>query len=450
MFHRKELGVPRAAALLATVGLVFAACAGGASPSPSATSAPPETPAATASAPSGQIGGEVSVIGTWGGSEQDSFLAMVKPFEEATGIKVKYTGTRDLNAVLTTGVASGILPDLAGLPGPGQMVEYAKAGALKPLDDILDMAAYEAETSPGLAQLGVVDGKHIGVFIKAAVKGLIWYNPKVYTGGAPTSWDDLNAKGAAAAAAVGGKARTWCVGLESGAASGWPGTDWIEDIVLRQSGPDVYDKWVAGQQKWTSPEIKSAFETFGKAVSADAVYGGPNTVLTTNFGDAGNPLFTTPPGCIFHHQASFITDFFKKQGGAKDGDFDFFPMPDINPAFSGAATGAGDLFGMFNDTPQARALMKYLVTADAQAIWVGRGGALSANKNVTNYPDDVSKRSGQIIANAKVFRFDGSDLMPDAMNQAFWKAMLDFTKDQSQLDAILTNLDTVQASAYGG
>ena len=443
----------RFAGLLAAATIVAAACSSGtASSSPAAStegSAPPASAEASPSA-GGQIGGEVSVIGTWTGSEQDSFLAMVAPFEASTGVKVKYTGTRDINAVLTTGVASGILPDLAGLPGPGQMADFAKAGALKPLDDVLDMAAYKADTSPGLVALGTVDGKVTGVFIKAAVKGLIWYDPAVYTGGQPTTWDDLQSKGKAAASAIGGNAKPWCVALESGAASGWPGTDWIEDIVLRQSGPDIYDQWVAGTLKWSSPEIKAAFQAFGTVVADDAVYGGSKNVLATNFGDGGNPLFTTPPGCIFHHQASFMTDFFKKQGGAKDGDFDFYPFPDINPQFAGSATGAGDLFGMFNDTPQAKALIAYLVTPEAQQIWVDRGGALSANNKVTKYPDDVSQRSADIIAKATTFRFDGSDSMPAAMSAGFQTAIVDFTKDQSKLDSILSNLDSVQTSAYGG
>jgi alpha-glucoside transport system substrate-binding protein len=444
MIRKRRLG-----AMLVASAIVVAACGGGAaSPTaapptgPASTPAPGDTPAPTSD---GMIGGSVSVIGTWGGAEQDAFLAMVKPFEDATGVKVEYTGTRDLNAVLTTGVASGILPDLAGLPGPGQMREFATRGALKPLDDVLDLAKYKDETSPGFVELGTVDGKVVGVFIKAAVKGLIWYNPKVYTGGIPTSWDDLWAKGRAAAT---GNTKVWCVGLESSAASGWPGTDWIEDFVIRQSGPAVYDAWVAGTQKWSSPEIKAAFEAFGQVVSADNTHGGPNYVINTGFGSGANPMFADPPGCLFHHQASFITSFFQDEGGAKEGDYDFFPMPDLNPAFTGAATGAGDLFGMFNDTPQARALMAYLVTADAQSIWVGIGGALSGNKNVTNYPDDVSKRSAEILANATVFRFDGSDLMPEAMNSAFWSAMLEFTQDQSKLDSILANLDSVQASAY--
>ncbi|MFP5342251.1 MAG: ABC transporter substrate-binding protein [Candidatus Limnocylindria bacterium] len=435
-------------ASLAVTALIVAACGGGsgtAAPTASGDgTAPPATSSEPASPdPGGQIGGSVSVIGTWGGAEQDAFLAMVKPFEDSTGIKVEYTGTRDLNAVLTTGVASGILPDLAGLPGPGQLVEFAQRGALQPLDGVLDIETYKSETSPGFVDLGTVDGQVYGVFIKAAVKGLIWYNPKVYTGGVPTSWDDLKSKASAAAS---GDTSEWCVGLESGAASGWPGTDWIEDFVIRQSGPDVYDAWVAGTQKWTSPEIKSAFEAFGEVL--DASHGGSGYVLNTNFGSAANPMFADPPGCLFHHQASFITSFFQDEGGAVEGDYDFFPMPDINPAYAGATTGAGDLFGMFNDTPQARALMAYLVTAEAQSIWVGIGGALSGNKNVTNYPDDVSARSAEILANATVFRFDGGDLMPAALQAAFFSAMVDFAQDQSRLDSILAGLDEVQSTAY--
>ncbi len=438
----------RAAGLISAAALIVAACGGGggsAAPTDGGASAPPassEPGASPSDGGGGQIGGTVSVIGTWGGSEQESFLAMVAPFEAATGVDVQYTGTRDINTVLSTGVASGILPDVAGLPGPGQMAEWAKAGALKPLNDVLDTETYTAETAPALVELGTVDGQIAGIFIKAAVKGLIWYNPQVYTGGAPATYDALTATSPAPASNL------WCIGLESGAASGWPGTDWIEDFILRQAGPDVYDGWVAGTTKWTDPAIKTAFESFGAAVAQ--AYGGKDAVLTTAFGDGGNPLFTDPPGCLFHHQASFITDFFKNQGGAQEGQYDFFPMPDINSQFAGAVTGAGDLFGMFNDTPQARALMAYLVTPEAQTIWVERGGALSANTTVTAYPDDISKRSAEILANAGVFRFDGSDLMPVAMNDGFWKAILDYVNDPSQLDSILANLDTIQTSAYGG
>src|SRR5690606_17569978 len=206
-------------------------------------------------------GATVTVIGTWGGSEQEAFLEMVKPWEEQTGATVKYTGTRDINTVLTTGVASGVLPDLAGLPGPGQMAEYAEAGALKPLDDGLDLATYEADTAPALVELGKVQGQVFGVFIKAAIKGLIWYNPKLhdYSGSAPATWDDLKSQ---ATTNQGAAEATWCLGIESGAASGWPATDWIEDIVLRTAGPDVYQRWYQGEVKWSDPAIRNAFEIY--------------------------------------------------------------------------------------------------------------------------------------------------------------------------------------------
>jgi alpha-glucoside transport system substrate-binding protein len=391
-------------------------------------------------------GKTVTVIGTWGGDEQEAFLEMVKPWEEQTGAKVKYTGTRDINTVLTTGVASGVLPDLAGLPGPGQMADYAKAGALVPLDDVLDIATYNSETAPALVNLGKTDGKVYGVFIKAAVKGLIWYNPKLHDYGAnpPKTWSELLTQ---AAANQGAAKATWCLGIESGAASGWAATDWIEDIVLRTAGPEVYTQWYQGKIKWSDPAIKNAFQLYLDDV-VGKTYGGAQTAVSTNFGNAGDPLFANPPGCQFLHQASFITGFSEFKNHTAGTDYNFFPFPDIDEKYAGAVEGAGDLFGMFNDTPAARSLMRYLVTAQAQDIWVKKGGALSANKNATSYPDDISKRSAQIIGDAKIFVFDASDSMPTAMNDAFWKGMVALTSGSDSIDKVLADLDSAQKDAY--
>ncbi len=436
----------RAGALLTALALAASACGGGATPTPVPT-APPSSPGASpeATPPEASLAGQtVTVIGTWGGSEQDAFMAMVKPWETQTGATVKYTGTRDLNTVLTTGVASGVLPDLAGLPGPGQMAQWADS--LVDLGGILDVNTYKSETAGPLVDLGTVNGKLVGVFIKTAIKGLIWYNPKILdlAGNPPTSWDALQStftenKDKAAS--------PWCMGIESGAASGWAGTDWIEDLVLRQAGPDVYNQWWQGKVKWTDPAIKTAFETFGQVVAES--FGGGATVNATNFANAGDPLFKTPPGCLFFHQASFITGLGAFKDATAGTDYNFFPFPDINTQYTGAVEGAGDLFGMFHDTPAARSLMAYLVTAPAQDIWVKLGGAISANKNATAYPDDISKRSADLLANAKIFVFDASDLMPSAMNDAFWKGVVDYVKSPGTLDAILVNLDTIQKDAYG-
>ncbi len=436
------------ATMFALIALVAAACSSSSATStPAATTAGSAAPSAAMSAEpssSGEdlTGQSVTVIATWGGSEQDAFMQMVAPWEQATGAKVNYTGTRDINTVLTTGVASGVLPDLAGLPGPAQMVQWADS--LVDLGGVLDVPTYTAETAPALVSLGTVNGKVVGVFIKTAVKGLIWFNPQTITiDTPPATWDDLQATITADKSKA---AAPWCNGVESGAASGWSGTDWIEDLVLRQAGPDVYNQWWAGQVKWTDPAIKQAFTTFGDVVKNS--YGGSDTVNATNFANAGDPLFTSPPGCLFLHQASFITGL----GGFKDAtagtDYNFFQFPDINATYSGAVEGAGDLFGMFHDTPAARSLMAYLVTAPAQDIWVKIGGALSANKNATDYPDDISKRSAEILTNAKIFVFDASDLMPSAMSSAFNSSIVQYIKDPGQLDTILGNLDTIQADAY--
>jgi alpha-glucoside transport system substrate-binding protein len=371
---------------------------------------------------------------------------MVKPWEDQTGATVKYTGTRDINTILTTGVASGVLPDLAGLPGPGQMAEYARAGALQPLDGVLDLATYQADTAPALVELGKTDGQVYGVFIKAAIKGLIWYNPKLHDYGSnpPSTWSDLLSQ---ATANQGAAQATWCVGIESGAASGWPATDWIEDLVLRSAGPQVYMSWYQGKTKWSDPAIKNAFQMYVNDVIGKA-YGGTQAVISTNFENGGDGLFTDPPRCVFHHQASFITGFGGFKAGAAGTDYNFFPFPDINPQYAGAVEGAGDLFGMFRDTAAARSLMKYLVTAEAQDIWVKKGGALSANKNATSYPDDIAKRSAQVLTDAKSFVFDASDSMPTAMNDAFWRGMVELSSGSKNVDQVLADLDTVQAEAY--
>ena len=411
--------------------LLLAGCTGGGDE--------PEEPTAD-----GEIGGTVSVLAQWSGAEQDSFLAMVEPWEEETGVTVEYTGSRDTSAQITSGIASGNLPDIAGLPGPGAMKEWYDAGALKPLD-FVDFDTYSSATPPGFADLGEAeDGVLIGIFTKAAVKGLVFYNTATWDGSAPETWDELTAT---ADGLVGGDTATWCVGLESGATSGWPGTDWIEDILLRQAGPDVYDEWVGGELEWTSTEVTSAFETFGEVV--DNSSGGSDYIVNTNFGRAANPMFADPPGCFLHHQASFITDFFANEAGATPEQYDFFPFPNLNDEFAGSVTGGGDLVGMFNDTPQARSLIEYLLTPEAQQIWVERGGFISANSGVPldAYPDETSRRSAEILQNAEVFRFDGSDLLPAAVADAFNAGMVAFAQNQGDLSSILDRIDRARQDA---
>ena len=416
------------------LGLVLllgtAACAGGPSTPPSG----------------GKIGGSVSVLAVWGGTEQQAFLDMLKPFEQQTGITVNYTGTRDINASLTAGLASGVLPDVAGLPGPAQMADYAKAGKLVDLDTVLDLSTYQKETSPGLVKLGTVKGKIVGVFPDASVKGLIWYDPKVVgdlTASAPKNWTDfqnlINQNS--------GKAKSaWCLSVESGAASGWPAADVLDSLILHDEGPDYYNSWWQGKIKWTDPGIVKAWQELGQMVATS--YGGPNRILTANFANAGDPLFATTPGCLFLHQASFITGLgqFAKQTSLTD--YNFFPFPSINSQYSGAVEGAGDVFGMFHKTAQSVAFMRYLVSAQAQTLFVSGGEFLSPNKNVTAYPNPMNQHLGAIIANSTAFVFTADNLMPTAMATAFWTGLLKYIQHPDQLNSVLANLDSVEADAY--
>jgi alpha-glucoside transport system substrate-binding protein len=401
---------------------------------------------AAACAPStGSGGGTVRVLAVWEGTELDALLAVLAPFEERTGIEVLYSSTRDLRGVLGAELADGNPPDVAGLEGPGHMRELAEAGALRDLETAIDIQAYKADVAPTFIELGTVDGRLVGAFVKSTVKGLVWYAPDAFRRGTPLSFDDLR-RMAQLEVADGG--REWCVGLESAESSGWPGTDWVELFLVRQSGLDVYDRWVAGELPWTSPEVRRAFESYGQIVAEDAVFGGAEGALETRFDDAGAPLFTQPPGCVFMLQGSFMPVFFESAGLEPGTDFDFFPFPEVDPASGGAVLGAGDLMGLLSSYPAAADMMDYLLSAEAQEIWVAQGGALSVNQRVDTYPNDLVAREAAVLSGAEHFRFDGSDLMPAAMNQAFWEGILDFTADQSRLPEILERLDAVRETAY--
>jgi len=398
-------------------------------------------------------GETVTVLGTWGGAERDAFMKMMEPFEAATGIKVEFTGTRDLPTILTTRVAAGNPPDVSAIPNPGQMQEFAKIGALVDLSEFMDIGKLQDEYSKTWIDLGSYGGKLYSIFISADLKSLVWYNVEAFASAGyqiPETWDELMTLSDKMVAQ--GKT-PWSIGLESGAASGWPGTDWIEDIMLRTAKPEIYDKWVNHEIPWTDSAVKRAWEIFGDVARSDKyVYGGAATALTTNFGDAPGVLFTSPPRAYMHKQATFIKSFILNYDpNLKPGeDFSFFSFPSIDPEYGTPALGAADMFAVFNNTPEAQALMRYLATAGAQEIWVVQLGKLSANKRVNPgaYPDDLTRRAAEILASAQTFRFDGSDLMPAAVGSgSFWSGILDYVGGED-LDSVLKRIEETAVDAY--
>jgi alpha-glucoside transport system substrate-binding protein len=413
----------------------------------------------------------VTVLGSWTGAEQDGFLAMVSGFEQKTGIRVVYTGTRDADAVLASDLKDGNPPDLAVLATPGELDQYAKDGMLKPVDAALKSAGLGSEYGPGWRKLMQAPGPsgathYYAIIVKAALKSVIWYDPRKLPARdlAPLTaphltWAQLTRLTASLAA---GGTPPWCVGLEDSSSSGWPGTDWIEDILLHQSGPQAYDQWIAGTLPWTSEPVVRAWQTFGEiADTPGQVHGGTRTALLTNYGQAGQPMFASPPECYLDHEGSFITGFYTQDTLGSPGskahpqpgtDFRFVPFPPLTAAGQGTEEVAGDLLGMFHDTPAARELIAYLTTPPAQEAWISQpdSGAISVNQLVPfrDYPDPVSRTLAKDLTSATDVHFDASDSMPQMMQSAFLGAVLEYLDAPSQLNVILHGLDQVRKAAY--
>jgi alpha-glucoside transport system substrate-binding protein len=413
----------------------------------------------------------VTVLGPWTGDEKSAFLAMIEGFEKTTGISVHYVGTRDADAVLASRLKNGKPPELAVLPTPGELRHRAAGGTLIPLDDALDQQRMATEYAPGWPELMQANGPsgarhYYAIVVKAALKSAIWYSPKNLPPAARAAltspnltWSRLN-RLTASLAATG--TPPWCIGMEDASSSGWPGTDWVEDIVLHQAGPQLYDRWVAGTLPWTSSPVRRAWQTFGTVTTTPGrVRGGLRSMLSTNFGRAGRSRFTSPPGCFLEHQGSFITGFYgqhKLPTGAgethpKPGvNFAFVPFPPVTTAGQGSQEVAGDLLGMFRDTPAARKLIAYLTTPAAQAALIKRprSSAISVNRRVApaDYPDPVSRSLAKTLTSAREVRFDASDSMPRVMATAFNRAVLEYISNPAQLDVLLEQLEKVRKAVY--
>lgn len=397
--------------------------------------------------------GTVTMMGVWGGQELEAFQEVMAAFEAKTGIKVQFEGTRDLPTLLQTRIAAGNPPDVAAIPGPGAMKEYVEQGALINLNNVLDMAAINEDVNQAWIELGSYKGGLYALMFSADIKSLVWYRPDEFAAKGyeiPTTWGEMEAL---MDKMVANGDTPWAIGLESGAASGWPATDWIEDIMLRTAGPIVYDQWVDHEIPWTDPRVQEAFEIFGKITrNSQYVYGGPVTVLSTNFGDSVAELFTNPPRAMMHRQASFITSFIRDANPNVEigKDVSFFAFPMIKPEHGNPMLGAGSMIAQFKDNPEAAAFMDFLASAEAQEIWVSKLGKLGTNNKINPavYPDDLTREMALVLNNADIFRFDGSDSMPAAVGSgAFWEGTLMYVGGED-LGDVLEFIEAVAVDSY--
>ncbi len=402
-------------------------------------------------------GQKLRLFGPWITEDQKLVESAIAYFEAATGAEVEYTGSDSFEQQIVIDAEAGSPPDIAIFPQPGLAADLARKGHLKPLaDGTGDWLAENYAAGPSWAALGAyagADGEthQYGFPYKADVKSLVWYVPENFEDAGyeiPQTMEELKALTDQIVADGG---TPWCIGIGSGGATGWPATDWVEDMMLRTQTPEDYDAWVKNDLKFDDPKVIEAIEEFGYfARNDDYVAGGSGAVVATDFRDSPKGLFASPPQCYLHHQASFIPSFFP-EGTVIGQDADFFYFP----AYAGKdlgqpVLGAGTIFAKMSDNPTADAFISFLQSPIAHEVWMAQTGFVTPYKGVNTevYGDATLKKMGDILLNATTFRFDGSDLMPGAIGAgAFWTGMVDYANGAEAADvakAIQSTWDTLK------
>ncbi|MFK7745809.1 MAG: ABC transporter substrate-binding protein [Roseobacter sp.] len=382
-------------------------------------------------------GQTVEITGAWTGNEKEKVDKVFAYFEAATGATVNYSGSDSFEQDIVISTRSGSAPNLAAFPQPGLAADLASQGLLSPLPDgSSEWVAENYAAGQSWVDLGTYadadsNDQMYGLFYRVDVKSLVWYSPIAFDEAGydiPQSMEELKEL---TDLIVEDGGTPWCIGLGSGAATGWPATDWVEEMMLRTQPPAVYDQWVANEIKFDDPAVVAAMEEFGYfALNDDYVDGGSAAVANTDFRDSPAGLFAIPPSCYMHRQASFIPAFFP-EGTEAGEDVDFFYFPAYESKDLGKPVlGAGALFAITNPSEATNAMIEFLKLPVSHELWMTQGGFLTPHKgvNTATYESDSLRAQGDILLNATTFRFDASDLMPGEIGAgAFWTGMVDYT-----------------------
>ena len=386
--------------------------------------------------------GEVTVFTPITDVEGDLLQQSWEEFENCTGITISYEGTDQFEEQMRIRVPAGNAPDLAFTPQPGLIADLAQSGNMvAPPAAVQELAAQN--WAPSWADFTTVDGTYYGAPLGSNVKSFVWYSPTFFAENnltVPETWDDLLALSDTIAATG---IKPWCAGIGSDAATGWPATDWVEDMMLRLHGDDVYQQWISHEIPFNDPRVAEAFDAVGEILkNPDYVNGGlgdVSSIATTSFEDGGLPI--TRGECALHRQASF----YAAQWGddvtvAEDGDIYAFYFPQIDPAGPRPVLGAAEFVIAFADRPEVQAVQTYLASGEWATSRASLGGWASANAAVdlNTYEDPIQRLTAEILQDPEaVLSFDASDLMPAPVGQgAFWAEITNWITGQSTQETV--------------
>jgi alpha-glucoside transport system substrate-binding protein len=357
----------------------------------------------------------IVVFGPYRGAEADRLVDSLEEYAENAGVEIRYTGSTDFVTDLRRRIESADAPDVALIPQPGLVAQLVDDGSIFPLDEpttrqLVDN--YDAEVS----EIAEFDGIDYAVPFRRTMKSVVWFRRDVFEAegwALPTTLDELETLSARIAEGD-RQIAPWCFAMNAGDATGWAATDWIEDLVVRRQGPDLYDAWTTGAVEFAAPEIEAAFVEFRDLVlQPGRVAGGVVDVVSKRVDRAWEPLLDSDPGCAMYRQADFAIGWMPN--GTKvgpDESLDWFALPGVDADDPPLVFG-GDEIVQFDDRPEVNGLMAFLASADAGTPWVRSGGFLSAKSSISEeeYPE-FERGFIAALATSPVQVFDASDQMP--------------------------------------
>lgn len=426
--------------LLISLLFLLVACGGSTPTAVPPTTAPEATEASTSDidCKGAKAGDTVTVMYQWSGTEEENFNAIMKPLVSACGIVLSPESTRD-QALLDTRVQANTPPDIA-FWNVTQLEQYQDK-----LVSVTDLGINAENYADYWQTIGTFNGRWIGLPVKADIKTIIWYSPanfEAFGYEVPTTWDELDAL---VEKMVADGNVPWSMGQESGDATGWTGSDFIQDILLVTQGPEYVQGLIDGSIPYNDPGVQAAYEIYGKwATNPAYTVGGADGTLSTGFLDAVYKVYSDPPEAMMVKQSGFAGGAIAEQFPdlLYGIDYDFFGVPGAK-----GVQGGSDWMMAFNNTPAVQAIFAYLSSDMGGKKWAEVGFDLTPNKaGVTAYTDVALKKRGVILARATGFTPDIGDTIPGGFGNAEWTAIVSYVNG-GDLPALLKDAAAVQAQA---